>query len=57
MRTIILILLFNVMANFVAGQQDAQYTQYMYHTSSVNPAYSGSRDVLSITGLHRSQWV
>ena len=39
------------------AQQDAQYTQYMYNTISVNPAYAGSRGVLSIVGLHRSQWV
>ncbi|MFC5046597.1 type IX secretion system membrane protein PorP/SprF [Aquimarina hainanensis] len=39
------------------AQQDAQYTQYMYNTISVNPAYAGSRGVFSINGLHRSQWV
>jgi len=39
------------------AQQDAQYTQYMYNTLSVNPAYAGSRGVLSIAALHRSQWV
>ena len=39
------------------AQQDAQYTQYMYNTISVNPAYAGSRGVMSILGLHRSQWV
>ncbi|MFL1897478.1 type IX secretion system membrane protein PorP/SprF, partial [Aquimarina sp. 2-A2] len=39
------------------AQQDAQYTQYMYNTIIVNPAYAGSRGVMSITGLHRSQWV
>ncbi len=39
------------------AQQDAQYTQYMYNTISVNPAYAGSRGVLSINALHRSQWV
>lgn len=39
------------------AQQDAQYTQYMYNTLSVNPAYAGSRGVLSINALHRSQWV
>jgi type IX secretion system PorP/SprF family membrane protein len=38
-------------------QQDAQYTQYMYNTVSVNPAYAGSRGNLSIAGLHRSQWL
>lgn len=41
----------------VLAQQDAQYTQYMYNTLAVNPAYAGSRGVFSITGLHRSQWV
>jgi type IX secretion system PorP/SprF family membrane protein len=39
------------------GQQDAQYTQYMYNTINVNPAYAGSRGVLSIFGLYRTQWV
>ena len=39
------------------GQQDAQYTQYMYNTMSINPAYAGSRDAISIAGLHRNQWV
>lgn len=39
------------------AQQDAQYTQYMYNTISVNPAYAGSRGALSIFALHRTQWV
>lgn len=39
------------------AQQDAQYTQYMYNTLSVNPAYAGSRGQLSIAALYRSQWV
>ena len=39
------------------SQQDAQYTQYMYNTINVNPAYAGSRGVMSIFALHRTQWV
>ncbi len=39
------------------AQQDAQYTQYMYNTVSVNPAYAGSRGNISIAALYRSQWV
>jgi type IX secretion system PorP/SprF family membrane protein len=39
------------------SQQDAQYTHYMYNTINVNPAYAGSRGVMSIFGLHRTQWV
>ncbi|MGW9685652.1 PorP/SprF family type IX secretion system membrane protein [Flagellimonas sp. 2504JD1-5] len=41
----------------VHAQQDAQYTQYMYNTVSVNPAYAGSRGHLSIAGLYRNQWL
>lgn len=40
-----------------SAQQDSQYTQYMYNTANMNPAYAGSRGVLSIFGLHRTQWV
>lgn len=41
----------------VIGQQDAMFTHYSFNTLAVNPAYAGSRDVITITGLHRSQWV
>ena len=41
----------------MAAQQDPMYTQYMYNTLSVNPAYAGSREALSLTGLIREQWV
>ncbi len=39
------------------SQQEAMFTHYMYNTLSVNPAYVGSRDALTITGLNRNQWV
>lgn len=39
------------------AQQDAMYSQYMFNMMAVNPAYAGSREVLSITGLSRAQWV
>jgi len=39
------------------AQQAPLYTHYMYNTLTVNPAYAGSRDALTITALHRSQWV
>lgn len=44
-------------ANFMYGQQDPQYTQYMYNTLSVNSAYAGSAGHLTITGIYRTQWV
>jgi type IX secretion system PorP/SprF family membrane protein len=49
-------MLFSLFAGLYA-QQDAQYTQYMYNTMSVNPAYAGSRGQLSAAALYRSQWV
>lgn len=42
---------------FCSAQQDAQFTQYMYNTISINPAYAGSRGALSVFGLYRTQWV
>ena len=58
MKRILVLILFFVLFNSISyGQQDAQYTQYMYNTISVNPGYAGSRDVLSLTGLYRTQWV
>lgn len=46
-----------LLGGIVFAQQDSQYTQYMYNTINVNPAYAGSRGVTSIFLLHRTQWV
>ena len=54
-KILIFALMFTAVVSF--AQQDAQYTQYMYNTINVNPAYAGSRGALSIFGLHRAQWV
>lgn len=42
--------------SMVSGQQLPQFTQYVYNTMSVNPAYAGSRLTLNATALHRNQW-
>lgn len=55
MKNLLIILLFVNVS--VYAQQDAQYTNYMYNTININPAYAGSRGVTSIFGLHRNQWV
>ncbi len=39
------------------AQQIPMYTHYMNNTLVVNPGYAGSRDALTVTALHRSQWV
>ena len=41
----------------INAQQDPHYTQYMYNTMSVNPAYAGSKGHGVITGIGRMQWV
>ncbi|MEP0462503.1 MAG: type IX secretion system membrane protein PorP/SprF [Flavobacteriaceae bacterium] len=51
----LLILLFGTC--MVSAQQDPQFTQYMYNTIGVNPAYAGSRGHLTALLMHRSQWV
>jgi type IX secretion system PorP/SprF family membrane protein len=44
--------------NIAFGQQDAQFTQYMYNMSVINPAYATAQDDNINLGLiHRSQWV
>ena len=40
-----------------SAQQDPEYTQYMYNTMAVNPAYAGSTGTIEGALLYRSQWV
>ena len=54
-RILLFVLMFTGVISY--AQQDAQFTQYMYNTINVNPAYAGSRGALSIFALHRTQWV
>jgi len=39
------------------GQQDPQFTQYMFNTIYYNPGFSGVEGVTKISALHRSQWL
>jgi type IX secretion system PorP/SprF family membrane protein len=57
MKTRILLFALMFTGVFSYAQQDAQFTQYMYNTINVNPAYAGSRGALSMFALHRTQWV
>ncbi|MBF7091279.1 type IX secretion system membrane protein PorP/SprF [Flavobacterium sp. ALJ2] len=52
-----LLLLLLSMCNVTWAQRESQFTQYMYNTTSINPAYAGSREVMSIFATHRNQWV
>ena len=57
MKTRILLFVLMFTGVFSFAQQDAQFTQYMYNTININPAYAGSRGALSLFALHRTQWV
>ena len=53
-----LILLIIVMGTSwsVDGQTDPHYTQFMHNKMAINPAYAGSKEVLTFTSLYRNQW-
>ena len=54
------IILFFLLLGFpiaMVAQQDPMYSLYMFNGLVINPAYAGTRDVLSTTLLYRNQWV
>lgn len=53
----LVVLLTGVTIYHCAAQQDTQFSQYMLNPLLFNPAYAGSREVISITTLHRAQWL
>ena len=57
MRTKAFFIIVILISTLGFSQQDPQYTQYMYNTQIINPAYAGSRGILSFGLLGRSQWV
>ncbi|WP_346881068.1 type IX secretion system membrane protein PorP/SprF [uncultured Algibacter sp.] len=54
-KLFILFVIYNVT---VYGQQEPQYTQYMYNMSIVNPGYViNEPSIVQVGSLYRSQWV
>lgn len=53
----VLLLAMIFIASLAWSQQDAMFTHYMFNTLWLNPAYAGTREAMTITGIHRSQWV
>ncbi|WMX16116.1 type IX secretion system membrane protein PorP/SprF [Aureispira sp. CCB-E] len=39
------------------GQQDIQYTQFMFNKLSFNPAYAGAKSSFLLSAIYRKQWV
>jgi type IX secretion system PorP/SprF family membrane protein len=57
MRKILSILIAGFLSTVAYTQQDAHYTNFMFNKLAINPAFAGSREVSSLTGLFRQQWV
>ncbi len=38
------------------AQQEAQFTQFMFNKLGYNPAYAGSKEVLTFSSIYRNQW-
>ena len=53
----LILFLLLVFCGVTFGQQEPQYTQFMYNKLPINSAYAGGRDVLTIRALYRNQWV
>lgn len=50
-----IVVLLNTQRSF--SQQKPQFTQYMFNTLVINPAYAGADEALSLTFIDRHQWV
>lgn len=50
------ILVLVIIANITSAQQDPMYTQYMFNTQSINPAYAGTWESVGFMVLARQQW-
>ena len=57
LKTAALIVLFLSFVNAGKAQYDAMFTQYMFNEMFINPAYAGSKEAMSVTALHRQQWI
>ncbi len=56
-KYVIVLILFCLHKQNIMAQQDPMFTQYMFNQLSINPAYAGTRDVMSLLLINRNQWV
>jgi type IX secretion system PorP/SprF family membrane protein len=52
-----LLVLILIVSATAKAQQEPMYSQYMFNMMNNNPAYAGSRGVVTATALYRNQWV
>ncbi|MBB6613107.1 type IX secretion system membrane protein PorP/SprF [Pontibacter sp. Tf4] len=53
---IVYTLLVLLIAVTASAQQNPQYSQYIFNSMGINPAYTGSKNVLNVNAFHRAQW-
>lgn len=56
-KRITILFLFLSLTGRLFAQQDPMYSQYVFNGLLINPAFAGTREVLSATALYRNQWV
>ena len=57
MKKIFNTLILSLIGLSLFAQQDAEYSMYFFNGMYLNPAYSGSKEVLNLSALYRQQWV
>jgi len=56
-KTFLFFLIIGAFQADLFGQQDPQFTHYMFNTLYYNPAHAGVEGVTKLTAIHRSQWL
>ncbi|MCW3464946.1 PorP/SprF family type IX secretion system membrane protein [Chitinophaga nivalis] len=56
-KLLLLLSLSGLMPVLVNGQQNLQFSQYVFNMLSVNPAYAGYKEDLYLNATYRHQWV
>ncbi len=56
-KYLIIIALANLLLQNSYGQQDPQFSHYMYNPIEINPAYAGTKENFILLAMARMQWV
>ncbi|WP_316805663.1 type IX secretion system membrane protein PorP/SprF, partial [Pedobacter nototheniae] len=56
MKKIFILTILTINVLLAKGQQDAQFSQYMFNGIYINPAYAGYKEQLNLHAFYRNQW-
>ncbi|MBC8054437.1 MAG: type IX secretion system membrane protein PorP/SprF [Sphingobacteriaceae bacterium] len=56
MKSTLTLIFLLILFKSASSQQDPQYSQYMFNSLVINPAYAGYRETNNMSLLHRDQW-